>query len=111
MAVAQYCQVTLETSAQVNTLNVALHPMMVESLQIIDDYWEDFIVSQGLFDDEKGQKRVLEEIKLDDEVKRSIQVDMEKCSSSDEVWQVLMQYSHEHEKRKLGAKKRDANFL
>ena len=46
----------------------------------------------GLFDDEKGQKRVLEEIKLDDEVKKTIQHDMEtKCSSSEEVWQVLMQ--------------------
>jgi len=112
VAVAQYCQVTVNNEAQVSGFNKQLHPMMIDSLQIIDDYWEDFIKTQELFADDKAKQRVLQEIKIDDDAKRLIEKDINETDDSEEVWQILMQYDQEiNTKQKIKTKKRDKHFL
>jgi len=112
VAVAQYCQVTVNNEAQVSGFNKQLHPMMIDSLQIIDDYWEDFIKTQELFADDKAKQRVLQEIKIDDDAKRLIEKDINETNDSEEVWQILMQYDQEiNTKQKIKTKKRDKHFL
>jgi len=48
VAVANYCQITVNASAVINQ-SYGLHPMELANLEIIDQYWESLLESQGIF--------------------------------------------------------------
>lgn len=106
VAVANYCQVTVNNNAQVNT-SYTLHPMKTASLGIIDDYWDGLLQDQDFFNSEKGVERLMEEIKVEDDLRETIRKDIEKYPNAEEAWQVLLSYKKDLLKKKT----KDRNFI
>lgn len=104
VAVANYCQVTVNSSAVINqTYN--LHPMELSSLEIIDKYWTDLLSSQDFLSDEAGIDRMLKEIKIDDAKKMEWKAEMLKYETSNDRWAILELHA------KKDKSKVDRNFI
>jgi len=106
VAVANYCQITMNRNAQLSRSN-PLHPLESSSIDIIDEYWENLLEDQDFFGDSSGVDRLMEEIKTDETTKSNIRLDIEKSNKPAEQWQLLLT----HKKELLKQKGADRNFI
>merc|ERR1712142_192745 len=106
VAVANYCQITMNRNAQLSRSN-PLHPLESTSIDIIDEYWEKLLEDQDFFGDSSGVDRLMEEIKTDETTKSNIRKDIENSNKPAEQWQLLLT----HKKELLKQKGADRNFI